>query len=230
MTGKAPATAPHPSTVRPDVLVFYLPKDRILALGQAIPALQQRDDLSGKFARKVTYQRRAVLAAVEALNDERQSFVKAHAERFPKFEKDGTTPHPKAGDFTPVYATKPDGSPLYKTDANGNDTDERVVIPDQYNIVDVAAFQKEWKEALREVVAITLPPFKIGELEAFKQIRGNVMDSLVDIEEGSDYLAKPEGWEGSDGATGPKLVKDEPPADAPPTSEPAAEDGDRTAP
>jgi hypothetical protein len=225
-----PAAVPHPSTQRPDEETFYLPKERVLALGQAIPALQARDDLSGKFARKVTYQRRRVLAAVEELNEERLEHVKRHAERFPKFEKDGVTPHPKAGEFTPVYAQKPDGSALFKTDANGNDTDERLVIPEQYNIVDVGAFQREWKEALREVVAIKLPPFKVGELEAFKQIRGNVMDSLVDIEEGSEYQTKPEGWTAKD-APPLELVKDAPPAVESPTasSEPGAEE-ERTAP
>lgn len=212
-----PAKAQNIATQRPDLVTFYLPKERILSLGQAIAALQQRDDLSGKFARKTSYQRRHVLAAVEELNEDRLEMVKRHAEKFP-------VGHAKAGEFTPVYAQKNDGSPLFKTDANGNDTDERVVVQDQYNLVDVAAFNAEWKESMKEVVAIALPAMKVGELEAFSKIRGQIMDALVDIEEGAETTKKPEGWADQPALA---LVKDEPPV--PPAAEEVATE-ERSAP
>jgi hypothetical protein len=37
------------------------------------------------------------------------------------------TPHPKAGEFTPVYALEADGSPVFKKDKAGNDTEERLI-------------------------------------------------------------------------------------------------------
>lgn len=227
MTKNAPAPV-HGSTIRPDLTTFYLPKGRIHKLGEAIVRLQQRDDLSGKFARKVAIQRRAVTAALEAIQEERLALVKANAERYP-------AGHEKAGDFTPVYATGPDGQRLKKKDDAGNDTDEFIPIPDQFNLKDTGAFNAEVKELMEEVQAITLPHMKIGELEAFKSIRGDIMDALLEIEEGSTNTERPADFVEQSGLALVKDATDEPPvnakpADNTPTSEAEPSEADRSAP
>lgn len=226
MSTKAPT---HAAAIRPDLATFYLAKERLAPLNQALARLMQREDLSGKFARKVALQRRGIREASESLDEERLELIKRHAERFPKFLEDGVTPHPKAGEFKPVYQmqqnpTTGEQTPVYKKDAAGNDTDERVIIPDQYDLVDPVAFTKDWKDALKEIIAVTLPAMKLAELEAFKNIRGDVMDALLDIEEGAPTTVKPTDFKTLE------LVPDKKEEEPPTSEKPPAEGESRTAP
>lgn len=212
--------AVNAATARPDLATFYLKKGKLPNLLNCVARLQQRDDLSGKFARKVALIRRPLAALVDDLNEERQALVKAHAEKYP-------AGHDKAGEFKPVYMEEQGtGKPVFKKDENGNDTDERVVIPDQYALKDPELFTKDVRAMLEEYVAFTCPAFKLSELESFKNIRGEVMDALLDIEEGADSTAKPEGFSERPAL---ELVKDEP-KDEPAAPAAVEAEGDRTAP
>lgn len=176
-------TTPTPPA---DTTRFYLKKMQVRPALQAVMELQKREDISGKFARKVGRVRRALTKADEEINQQRQDLVVAHAEKYP-------AGHEKAGQPTPVYATDPQGNPMFKKDEAGNDTDERVVVHDQYNVADPGAFSRDFKELLDEVIVVECPCFKTDEINGFKSVRGDIVDKIMDLEEGADTTIRPEG-------------------------------------
>jgi hypothetical protein len=185
--------APAAPPAAKDTTTFYLKKSAIRPALVAINQLQQRDDLPGKMARKVGRIRRALSAADEEIQAQRQDLVVAHAEKYPEG-------HELAGKPTPAYMVNEKGEPVFKKDAQGNDTEERIVVPDQYNILDPMAFNKDWREMLEEVMVVACPCFLapadskegIPELERFKGIKGAIVDPLLDLEEGADTTIAPE--------------------------------------
>lgn len=228
------ATTPNRATQPNNLTTFYLKKKRVGTALMAIRELQKREDTSGKFARKLGQQRRALAAAAESIEGEREDLVKKHGAKFPAVYPDklptgeahpqAGQPHPQAGEFTPVYATKEDGvSPVYKKDSAGNDTTERIALPDQYNISEPLAFKQDEKDLFEEITVVSCPAFLLTpagegstpELDMFKQIRGAILDPLYDLEEGAETTVKPDGF-------GPKLVDDAEPKTTP--EEPTAED------
>lgn len=181
MSTKTAAAATLPA----DTTRFYLKKSYVRPIAQAISDLQQRTDLSGKFARKVGRVRRAVTKADEEIQSQRQDLVLAHAEKYPEG-------HPEAGQPTPVYATDQNGQPIFKKDKAGNDLDERVVVPDQYNVADPGEFQRDFKAMLEEIIVVECPCFKEDEFNSFKGISGKIVDPLMYLEEGADTTIAPE--------------------------------------
>ncbi len=176
-----------------DTTTFYLKKSAVTQALVAISQLQQRDDIPGKMARKIGRIRRSLAAVYEEIQAQRQDLVVAHSEKYPEG-------HELAGSPTPAYMVDEKGEPKFKKDAQGNDTEERIVIPDQYNILDPMAFNKEWKEMLEEIIIVSCPCFLvppdpkdgIPELERFKGIKGSIVDPLLDLEEGADTTIPPE--------------------------------------
>jgi hypothetical protein len=200
---------------------FYFRKKQIAGLLGNIMALQQRDDLSGKFARKVGRVRRALAAAHESIGLERKDLVQRNAEKFPEG-------HEKAGEYTPVYATGPDGvTPIFRKDPNGNDTTERIPVPDQFNVADPRKFDDELKELMEEYLVVECPAFPIAETEAFVKIKGSISDALLDLEEDAETTKVPDGFK-------PALAlvedEDDAPAPAAPAVEDKSEESGRTAP
>jgi hypothetical protein len=162
---------------------FFVRKGAVESMLMAIAALQERPDTSGKFTRKVGQNRRALSSVMDSIREERRDLVKKHAETYP----DG---HDKAGEPTPVYLTDQNTrEPVFKKDAAGNDTEERIVVPDQYNLGDPMAFQKDLTELGREWCVVECPGFKPSDFEAFKGIAGKITDPLMDLEIGSDSAA-----------------------------------------
>lgn len=159
----------------------------------ATAGLKDRSDVSGKFARKVGQNRRALEKAFEMIGDERQALVKHHAEKFPELEiVDGVErPHPQAGNTTPVYQTDQQGRPMFKKDKAGNDTDERVSLPDQYNLADPVAFQRDLKQMMEEWTVIECPGFTSDDFNSFKTIEPRIIDPLMDLEVDAPTTASP---------------------------------------
>lgn len=161
------------------------------------PGLQDRTDLSGKFSRRLGAIRRALSAADASIIEDRKDLTLRHAEKFPALDKDGNA-HPKAGQPTPVYALDGMGNPVFKKDAAGNDTDERIVSSDQYNVADPIAFEKEFKAMLEEFIVIECVGFTEDDFNAFKVTPGQnspigkIIDPLIDLERGGDTEATPE--------------------------------------
>lgn len=165
---------------------------------QGAPGLQDRTDLSGKFARRLAGIRRALTAADAQVIEERKDLTFRHASKFPEFEKDGVTPHPKAGQPTPVYAINPqDGSPVFKKDHAGNDTEERIVLADNYNLADQQAFEKEFKALLDEFIVVQCVGFTDDDFNAFKPAPGQnspigkIVDALSDLIRDGETEATP---------------------------------------
>ncbi len=165
---------------------------------QGAPGLQDRTDLSGKFSRRLGAIRRALTAADASVIEDRKELTLRHAEVFPALDKDGQ-PHPKAGKPTPVYATHPQtGAPIFKKDDAGNDTDERIVNADQYNLADPNAFEKEFKAMLEEFIVIECVGFTENDFNAFTAAPGQnspigkLIDPLMDLERDGPTDATPE--------------------------------------
>lgn len=163
------------------------------------PGMQDRTDLSGKFASRLAGIRRALTRADEDVIEERRALTLRHAERFPEFESDGVTPHPQAGKPTPVYAMAADGvTPLFKKDKAGNDTEERQVMHDQYNLVDPDAFEREFKSLLNEFTVVDCIGFTQDDFNAFKSSPqqnsplGKIIDMLSDLVRDGETEATPE--------------------------------------
>jgi hypothetical protein len=186
---------------------FFVQKKAIVPMLNAIKGGQQnqftppvkgladREDSSGKFARKIGQNRRALERIADMMQEERQDLVKKHAERFPEVEivNGVEQPHPQAGQTTPVYATAQDGvTPLFKKNRAGQDTEERVIAPDQYNLADPMGFQRDTKELLEEWVVIECPGFTVDEFETFKGIAPRIVDPLMDLEVGGASNASPD--------------------------------------
>lgn len=204
---------------------------------QGAPGLQDRTDLSGKFSRRLAGIRRALSRADDDVVEERKDMTRRHAEVFPDMMEDGTTPHPKAGQPTPVYATEPDGvTPLFKRDRAGNPTDERIVNPDQYNLADPKAFEVAFKDLLDEFTVVECVGFTEDDFNAFRSTPGQgsplgkIVDALSDLVRGepteatpeeqakaledraTSYVAEAKRIREKDAAAGPVLVADEPAA------------------
>jgi hypothetical protein len=203
------SVARHPATVRPDQTTFFLEKGRVRPILLAIFALQKRDDLSGKFAKKLGIIRRAIAHADEEVVAQRQDLLEVHA------EKDDL------GKFLPVYAEHPDGRPIFVKDDKGNDTEERMIVPDQYRLKDRKAYEQAIKDLVKEIIVVECPCFHtkdgVPELELFKSVKGEVIDLLLDLEEGADTTKAPLALVASD-------EPDEPQTSAPAAEEVAAED------
>jgi hypothetical protein len=212
MSTKPAAAAAPPA----DSTTFYLKKSYVRPIAQAVSDLQQRTDLSGKFARKVGRVRRAITKADEEIQAQRQDLVLAHAEKHPEG-------HADAGKPTPVYATGPAGEPMFKKDKAGNDTDERIIVPEQYNVADPGAFQVDFKAMLDEVMTLECPCFKEDELNSFKGISGKIIDALMYLEEGAETTIAPADMKTLE------LVREDPDVPETPALEAAAAE-DRTAP
>lgn len=207
-----PKRSQTPYTTPKDSTIFYLQKKRVAPTLQAILTLQQRDDTSGKFTRKLGQQRRALTVAAEHISEERFDLVKKFGEKYPQVypatlpgtdtpHPQAGQPHPNAGEYTPVYATEEGtGKPLFKKDSAGNDTAERVVLPDNYNIGDPVGFDAAVKELFEEFIAVECPAFLLEpagpgstpELDMFKNIKGAVTDPLYDLEQGAPTTKKPD--------------------------------------
>lgn len=178
--------------------IFFVPKGNVAPMLTAItgqPAhrhlppvkgLLDRDDSTGKFARTVGRNRRAIELAHKAVQAESDDLLEHHAERYPATHLlDGAAvPHPKAGQPTPVYATQENGAPVFRKDDAGKDTTERVVAAGQFNIADMVAYQKDMREMLSEYIAIECVGFTDEEFDAFRAIAPRLVDPLLDIEIG----------------------------------------------
>ena len=219
MTAKTTATPALPA----DTTTFYLKKAYVRPIAQAINQLQARTDLSGKFARKVGRVRRMIAKADDEIQEQRKDLSIAHAEKYPEG-------HAEAGQPTPVYQVGPQGEAIFKKDKAGNDTSERVTLPDQLNIADPVAFQTDYKAMLDELIVVTCPCFTEDEFNFFKGISGHIVDPLMYLEEGCETTIEPKDFKRGLELVGDgedDLKKIEPPAlepDAPTADE------DRTAP
>jgi hypothetical protein len=213
------ATKPNAQEVQPITLApvkFFVRKKTVRPMLHALtgtqpnqfqpggaPGLQDRTDLSGKFSRRLGAIRRALSAADASIIEDRKDLTLRHAEKFPALDKDGNA-HPKAGQPTPVYALDGMGNPVFKKDAAGNDTDERIVSPDQYNVADPIAFEREFKAMLEEFIVVECVGFTEDDFNAFKVTPGQnspigkIIDPLIDLERGGETEATPE--EQADGA------------------------------
>lgn len=142
---------------------------------QGVPGLQDRDDLSGRFARKVGQNRRALAKADEIIVEERKDLVELHAEKYP-------ADHELAGQPTPVYSIKDDGSPVFKRDAAGNETTERMVRQGEFNVADPDAFRRDFEAMLDEIIVVECPGFTVDDFNKFKSIAPRIVDPLMDLE------------------------------------------------
>lgn len=171
-----PASSIH--SIAPDTKHFFFPKGRVRVILIAIIGLQKRDDLSGKFAKKLGRMRRAFTEVDEAL-------VAEQNETLERFTKKGDDDKP-----LPFYATTEDGNPIFKKDDKGNDTEERIPIPNRFQLTDAKAYQQELKEMARELVTVECSSFLalegVPELDLFKAVNGEIIDALQDLEEGSE--------------------------------------------
>ncbi len=165
---------------------------------QGAPGLQDRTDISGKFARRLASIRRALSAADTEIIDDRKALTLQHAAKFPDLEADGVTPHSQAGQPTPVYAVdQQTGAPIFKKDKAGNDTDERVVMLEQYNLADPAAFERDFKAMLDEFIVVECVGFTEDDFNAFKVAPGQnspigkIIDPLVDLVRDGETEATP---------------------------------------
>lgn len=151
---------------------------------QGLSGLQDRDDCSGKFGRRVGTNRRALERAHEEINEERKALIKEHSEKFPEG-------HERAGEPTPVYRmiqTAEGEKPIFKKDSAGNDTDEREIIPDEFNLRDREAFNRDLKEMMEECIVIECPGFTVDEFNSFKKIAPRIVDPLLDLEVGGETM------------------------------------------
>jgi hypothetical protein len=127
-------------------------------------------------------------------------------------------------------------TPLFKRDHAGNPTDERIVIPDQYNLAEPKKFEVEFKDLLDEFTVVECVGFTDDDFNAFRSTPGQgsplgkIVDALSDLVRGepteatpeeqatalearaASYLAEAKRIREKDAATGPALVVDEPPA------------------
>jgi hypothetical protein len=212
---KPPAVPTPPK----DTTKFYHKKSAITPILTAIGQLKEREDTTGKFARKVGRIRRAHTVAYEEIQHQRQDLVIENAVRY-------SADHPdedKRGKPTPVYLTGERGEPVFKLAEDGSPTEERVIVPDQYNIKDPMAYQKAMKEFMDEIIVVECPAFlmpasmggslneekAVPELERFQKIAGKIIDPLLDLEEGSAATIPPSSGEPL------QLVKDEPEQESP---------------
>lgn len=186
--------------------LFYVQKKHINAMLVALQGaagnqftppttgLKDRGDLSGKFARRVGQNRRALERIAEMIGEERQELVKIHAAKYPEvIIVDGEEqPHPKAGEPTPVYQSDPQtGAPIFVQDRAGNPTDERAIVPDQYNVSDPMKFQKDLREMMDEFVVVECVGFTADEFQTFTKIEPRLIDPLMDIEVDGPKTATP---------------------------------------
>lgn len=169
-----PVTPLHPSSKR-----FYLPKGRVQPILLALIELQQRTDLSGKFARKLSRIRRALVPVDEGVVAEIQTVEG----RF--MRKDA------AGKIMPVFQLNALGQVVFEKDAEGKDTDTPVVLADKFHITDRAAYNAEMLEIHTERVTVDCESFAEAEFDAFKAVRGDVIDALMDLGEDSEFTKIP---------------------------------------
>jgi hypothetical protein len=190
-------SAKHPATVANNTIRFYLANKRMPVILMGIQKMQARDDITGKFARKLGQQRRAITAAMEEVQRQQGDLLETHKERYPEG-------HPQAGQPTPVYAKKPDGSALFKQDKEGKDTDEREIDPNQFNLVDPKAYNKDLNDLYDEISVVECPAFLVHdpgdaganwqpELDRFKTVNGGAFDACMDLEEDADTTIAPDG-------------------------------------
>lgn len=177
------STAAHPATIAPDTAAFYIPKGRVRVMLLACIAMQKRDDLSGKFAKKLGRIRRALTTADEEVVAQQNDVLEAFT-----LKADGKP--------VPVYAETEDGKPIFGKDDKGNDTDVRVVVPGRFQLTDQKAYGEALKELAKEVVVVRCPAFRsagdaVPELELFKAVRGEIIDALQDLEEDSPLTKSP---------------------------------------
>ncbi len=200
---KTPAATPakaNPATQPKDLTTFYVKKGRVSNLLGGIQAMQKRDDITGKFARKLTQIARVLRTTVEALMEEEKALQELHKDKFPEG-------HPQAGEVKPVYAVDNDGKSIFKKDASNNDTEEREIVPGSFNFKDPVAYQKDRLEMLKEYVVIECPCFRVTdpdgkddkfvpELDRFGKVNGAAWDACADFEEGSPATTRPADLDG----------------------------------
>lgn len=212
------ATAPK------DQATFYIKKGRLQVLLGGIQTMQKREDISGKFARKLTQIGRGLRESLEKVLEEEKALQELHKEKFPEG-------HPLAGQVKPVYAVDNDGKSVFKKDNAGNDTEEREIVPGQFNFADPVKYQQDRLEMLKEITVVSVPCFRVTdpegkddkfvpELDRFGKVNGAAWDACADFEEGSPLMDPPKDDD-----------KVEPVAPvAPAKAEPVIEDADRSAP
>lgn len=166
---------PSAATIPPSTKRFIVPKGRVLAIVRALAELQQRTDLSGKFARKLARMRRT-LAPIEAgVVEENQITQERHKRKL----ADGTV--------VPVFQFNEAGQLVFEKDAQGADTESPVVIPNRFHIVDQAAYDRDMRELAAETIAVECESFTESEFDGFKAIRGDIIDALADLAEDSEF-------------------------------------------
>lgn len=196
MTPPAAASADKRNPTDPkDLRRFYIKKGRLAVLLNGVQMMQKREDISGKFARKLTQVCRVLRMTVESVMEEEKALQELHKDKFPEG-------HAEAGKVKPVYATDNDGNPLFKMDASGNKTDEREIIPGQFSFADPVAYQTDRLEMLKEFVVVDIPCFRttpdnkeddkfVPELDRFGKVSGVAFDACAEFEEGSPALEPP---------------------------------------
>lgn len=174
--------------------VFYIPKGRLATLMGGVQRMQQREDISGKFARKLGRQRRALLKALEDAQAEQDDLLDRHKERYP-------AGHALKGEVVPVYLEE-NGKPVFKKDDAGNDTEERITVPNSHRLIDPAAYERDMREFLREVTVVECPAFLVAdptgrdqnfvpELDVYKAVHGAAFDACMDLEEDAPTTVAP---------------------------------------
>jgi hypothetical protein len=169
-----PVTPLHPSSKR-----FYLSKGRVQPILLALVELQQRTDLSGKFARKLSRIRRVLAPVDEGIVVE----VQVIEGRFTRRDAEGKA--------LPVFQKNAAGQVVFEKDGEGRDTDVPVVLANQFHITDLAAYNAEMLELHAERVTVDCESFAESEFDAFKAVRGVVIDALMDLGEDSEFTKIP---------------------------------------
>lgn len=158
---------------------FFLPKERIQPILTSIVAFQQRDDLSGKFARKLARQRRRLAPIEEIIVDETTVIQERHKRRDAE------------GNVIPVLLLNAAHQVVFEKDPLGRETETPSIVPGRFHPIDQSAYDKEIKEFGAEVVTVEVEPFTEEELDAFKKVRGTLIDDLIDLLEASPYTRAP---------------------------------------
>jgi hypothetical protein len=183
-----------------DVRKFYIKTGRIQVDLAGVQSMQQRDDISGKFARKCSQIARVLRQKLEELMEDEKALQEKHKRKFPEG-------HPRAGEVEPVYAIdEKTGDPVFKKDSAGNDTQEREIVQGAFSYVDPIKYQQERLEMLKEYVVVEVPCFLVvdpdnkddkfvPELDRFGKVKGTAWDACADFEDGAPTMTPPAEWQ-----------------------------------
>jgi hypothetical protein len=160
-----------------DTTTFYLLP---LVASESLNAISlwknsDEEKMSGKQARKIGRISRALQAALTESNQQREDVVTSYRDRYPEG-------HEKAGEFVPVY----------KKDADGNDTEEVDPTKVRLRPDDIEAFNKDIMELFSEPLIVVCPALLASEIDSIRSLPGNMIEALFSLEEGAETTIAPE--------------------------------------